>query len=185
MQGERNRRDPWEAFLIEHAAAPLARLLVIPDELVAMRKLFEDYHRSPRSAREETPKDWAELHSSIKSDPTSIYGAIYIKPKHQVLAADGSWLAALRRVGQTGVAVAAYRQKHGQYPDRLEQLVPDFLPAMPTDPRDGQALRLKRVGDVVVLFAPQDAGVVESGKLKDSESRRSPPIFRLHDTTQK
>ncbi len=171
---------PVEAFLIESVGAPAARLLVIPDELVAMRKMFDDYQRSPRKARDETPKDWADLRKAVESDPTSLYGAIYVKPKHQVLLAEGSALAALRETARTGLAVAAYQRKHGRYPERIEQLVPEFVAATPTDPRDGQVLRVKRVGEVIVVYAPQDAAAVEGGKVRDAEARRPAPIFRLY-----
>ena len=37
------------------------------------------------------------------------------------------------------IAVCAYRAKHGRLPGRLEDLAPEFLPAVPTDPFDTQA----------------------------------------------
>jgi len=49
--------------------------------------------------------------------------------------------AARRRVTVTGLAVAAYRKRYGDYPDRLADLVPEFLPHVPTDPADGKPLR--------------------------------------------
>jgi hypothetical protein len=176
----REKHGPLFAFAMETAGAPVARVFIIPDELAAMRKLVEGHQQSPRSARDETPQDWANLRKSVEADPTSIYGAIYIKPKHRVLLADGSSLAALRQTGRTGLAAAAYHRKHGRYPERLEQLVPEFLPSMPTDPRDGQPLRLLRLSDAVVISAPQDSAALEDGHFKDTESRRPAPIFRLY-----
>src|SRR5262249_48752194 len=143
----------------------------------------EEYQKSPRSPQDETPRDWADVRKSVETDPTGIYGVIYIKPKHQLLLAEGSALATLRQTGRTGLAVAAYRRKHGQYPERLEQLVPEFSPSAPVDPRDGQPLRVKRSPDVIVIYAPQDAAAVEGGKLRDPESRRPAPIFRLYPKT--
>src|SRR5207244_3468837 len=108
-----------EAFLLEYVLAPVARVFVIPDELVAMHKLFEDYRQSPRTARDETPKDWTELRESVKTDPTSLFGIVFIKPKQRMLLDNGLQLAALRQMGRTGYAVAAYQRKHGKYPERL------------------------------------------------------------------
>jgi hypothetical protein len=174
----RKKDGPWAALALETTVIP-TRVFIIPDEVAAMRKLFEGYYKSPRSSRDETPKDWADLRQSVETDPTGIYGTYYIKPKHQVLLAEGSILATLRQTAQAGLAVAAYQRKSGRYPERLEQLVPEFLPATPVDPRDGQPLHLKRTADVIIVYAPQESAGVEAGKLKDTESRRRAPIFRL------
>ncbi len=96
-----------------------------------------------------------------------------------MLLADGSALAALRQAARAGLAAEAYRRKHGQYPERLEQLVPEFLPTAPTDPRDGQPLRMRRVGDVILFYAPQDSASVEDRKWDAPDGRRPPPIFSL------
>lgn len=41
------------------------------------------------------------------------------------------------------VAVERYRLKHGQYPDKAEQVAPEFVAAMPTDPFTGGAMMYK------------------------------------------
>ncbi len=43
-----------------------------------------------------------------------------------------------------GIALERYRLKNGEYPERLEQLVPEFLEAVPTDWFCGEALRYRR-----------------------------------------
>ncbi len=39
------------------------------------------------------------------------------------------------------LAAQSFRRSHGRLPDRLQELVPDFLPAVPADPFDGQEFR--------------------------------------------
>lgn len=46
-----------------------------------------------------------------------------------------------RAVADAALAAQRYRLKHGDYPKRLEDLVPEFLPAMPIDPLDGNHIR--------------------------------------------
>jgi hypothetical protein len=46
------------------------------------------------------------------------------------------------------IALERHRLKHGQYPAQLEQLAPDFLPAVLRDPMDGQPLRYRRNADL-------------------------------------
>lgn len=45
------------------------------------------------------------------------------------------------RMGQTIIACEKFQRRHGRLPDSLDELVPDFLPAIPADPGDGQPLR--------------------------------------------
>jgi hypothetical protein len=48
---------------------------------------------------------------------------------------------ALCRAAEAGLAGMRYRTAHGQYPQALENLVPDFLEEVPEDPFNGQSLR--------------------------------------------
>ncbi|GBC98642.1 hypothetical protein HRbin17_01156 [bacterium HR17] len=51
---------------------------------------------------------------------------------------------ALQRIGMTAMALRLYRHGHGRYPETLQALVPQYLPAVPTDPFDGKPLRYRR-----------------------------------------
>jgi len=58
----------------------------------------------------------------------------------------GAFISAARHAAWNGEADAAigverYRRQYGKLPERLEELVPDFLPQVPIDPFDGQPLR--------------------------------------------
>jgi hypothetical protein len=178
-EDERKRMSAWDTLQLQTLAVLPTRIFVLPDEVAAMHKLFDEYQHAPRAAQDETPQHWADLNKSVETDLTSIFSAFYIKPKHQVILVDAASLAALRHVSQAGLAAARYRRKHGHYPKQLEQLVPEFLPAAPVDPRDGQPLCLKRVGDDLVVYAPQDSAALTKSNLRDPESRRPAPIFRL------
>ena len=66
--------------------------------------------------------------------------------------------AALSQTGIQQVVVACalerYRLKHGQLPDTLGALVPEFLKRVPNDVIDGQPLRYRRIGgDQFVLYS--------------------------------
>ncbi|MGF0036827.1 DUF2339 domain-containing protein [Victivallis vadensis] len=50
---------------------------------------------------------------------------------------------ALYRCVDAGIAAELYRRRHGVFPDNWEQLIPEFLPAAPTDPFTGQPLQLE------------------------------------------
>jgi hypothetical protein len=53
------------------------------------------------------------------------------------------------------VAVERYRLKHGKWPDRLEDLRPEFLTAVPLNPEDGRPLGYAKRGDGVTIVSPR------------------------------
>lgn len=49
-----------------------------------------------------------------------------------------------RRMAVTAIALKRYQLKHGEWPETLETLVPEYLAAVPLDPADGQPMRYAR-----------------------------------------
>jgi len=66
--------------------------------------------------------------------------------------ADGRALAS-RDALIAAIAAERHRLKHGTYPSRLDELVPDFLPAIPIDPFDGRPLRFVRSDDGLRIYS--------------------------------
>jgi hypothetical protein len=76
--------------------------------------------------------------------------------------------AQLRSLGAL-FAVERYRLKHGRWPDNLACLVPDYLPAVPTDPYDAQPLRYARLDDGVVVYSVGLDAEDDGGHLNNSQ----------------
>jgi hypothetical protein len=76
-----------------------------------------------------------------------------------LLPATGAALDAAARgnaqndAAMTAIAIERYRRKRGAIPDGLKQLVPDFLPEVPTDPYDGKPLRYVRQDAEYLLYS--------------------------------
>jgi hypothetical protein len=51
------------------------------------------------------------------------------------------------------IALKRCQLSHGNYPDRLDDLVPEFLTTLPVDYMDGRTLRYRRVGDDFKLWS--------------------------------
>ncbi|MFO0849702.1 MAG: hypothetical protein U0871_14295 [Gemmataceae bacterium] len=83
------------------------------------------------------------------------------------------------RTAAIAVACERFRQAHGRWPDTLTELVPAYLTAVPTDPYDGQPLRLRRTADGLMVYAVGPDGVAprkEIGfRLWDVDRRRAAP----------
>ncbi|MGI8978155.1 MAG: hypothetical protein ACR2FY_02905 [Pirellulaceae bacterium] len=61
--------------------------------------------------------------------------------------------AAQRDCADAAIAAELYRRKHGQWPARLEDLVPEFLPAAPIDPFTNTALVMKSSGESCKVYS--------------------------------
>jgi len=57
-----------------------------------------------------------------------------------------AWLAAAReQQARAATALERFFARHGAYPAKLDELVPEFLPAVPLDPCDGKPLRYQQM----------------------------------------
>jgi hypothetical protein len=70
---------------------------------------------------------------------------------------------ALLRCTTAALAAERYRRDHRRWPEKLTELVPDYLPAVPQDPFDGRPLRLKRLPDGLVIYSVGDDRVDNGG----------------------
>lgn len=57
------------------------------------------------------------------------------------------------RLTVTELALSKYQAEHGTYPERLEQLVPEILTAVPEDPFGDEPLKYRRAGAGYVLYS--------------------------------
>ncbi|HTY86765.1 MAG TPA: hypothetical protein VMB80_04810 [Candidatus Acidoferrum sp.] len=64
----------------------------------------------------------------------------------------------------TAIALKRYQLNHGNYPERLSELMPEFLAAVPLDPVDGQPLRYrKNAGGSFSLYSIGENGKDDGG----------------------
>jgi hypothetical protein len=89
-----------------------------------------------------------------------------------------------RRLAVTALALERFRLRHGSYPNSLEELAPEFLPAVPADFMDGKPLRYRPLRNVeFVLYSAgldcmDDGGVMMRLELPGSSSYGSGFSFR-------
>ncbi|HXI69068.1 MAG TPA: hypothetical protein VNN22_01795 [Verrucomicrobiae bacterium] len=69
-----------------------------------------------------------------------------------------------RRVVVTAIALKRFQMKHGNLPEALNELVPEFLQSVPIDPNDGHPLRYHPNADgMYLLYSVGDNGVDDGG----------------------
>jgi hypothetical protein len=69
------------------------------------------------------------------------------------------------RTAMTMLAVERYRLKKGKWPEKLDDLKPDFLAAVPNDPFDGKPLRYVKRADGVTVYSVGHDGKDDGGKI--------------------
>jgi hypothetical protein len=86
---------------------------------------------------------------------------------------------AYHRLAQVALAVEAYRQKQHRLPERLDELTPAFLPAIPLDSFDGQPLRFKRDGNDVGLYSIGPDDIDDGGMPWNESTKKGDLVFRI------
>ena len=64
----------------------------------------------------------------------------------------------------TAIAIERYRRDRGQIPNDLKQLVPEFMPQVPTDPFDGKPLRYVVEDGEYLIYSVGKNGVDDGGQ---------------------
>ena len=78
------------------------------------------------------------------------------------------------RVARTAIAIERWRLAHNDNtPDSLAELVPNFLPAISTDPFDDQPLRYKKLARSYVVYSIGSDFTDDGGKEKPADVKAS------------
>lgn len=142
----------------------LFRVFLLPSDLAAYRKVMASGAYSPSLTYKQMRdrQDTIEKNHSRSGILTSL-----LTPSLGALTTATARGEAARRLARVGLAMQRYRQVHGEFPDDLEKLSPDFLPLIPRDPFDGEPLRMRPLnGGYVIYSIGQD--------LKDDYGRVDP-----------
>ena len=86
----------------------------------------------------------------------------------------------LLRSAQTACAVERFRLKHQRLPERLEDLVPEFLSSVPLDAVTGQSLKYRILDKGYVVYGVGEDGEDQGGTEKP---RGSAPANASWDDT--
>ncbi|MCG8586208.1 MAG: hypothetical protein MI757_15990 [Pirellulales bacterium] len=85
-----------------------------------------------------------------------------------------------RQMTDTAIALKLFHNKHGKYPARVTELVPDYIEAVPKDVWTKDApVRYRRAGDGYVLYSIGRDGNDQGGPSDDEESDSDDRGFRV------
>ena len=86
------------------------------------------------------------------------------------------------QTARTAVAVERYRLTNGRLPERLPDLVPEYLPCIPPDPFDGAPLRYQKRENGFVVYSVGEDRQDDEGKERPPKRRGSDPQPRYDIT---
>jgi hypothetical protein len=95
-----------------------------------------------------------------------------LPPFRSAIVKEASSLAQVQ-TAQTALAVERYRLAQGKLPERLDQLVPQFLSVVPDDPFNGQPLRYKLLEIGYVIYSVGKDGEDNGGLERPANAKSS------------
>ncbi len=150
-----------------------------------MLRYFSDAVDIAKGPVEEQPHRMHKLEATVREAPK--IASLLIAAVARVAEMEADSVAELR-CAVAGLASERYRQKHGRWPARLDDLVADgLLKTVPADPYAKAPLRLRRAKDGLVIFSvgPEgsyDGTALDAGKYDPNATRLE---FRLWDVPRR
>jgi len=90
--------------------------------------------------------------------------------------------AAMSHAADAAIACERYRRRYGKLPQSLEEVVPDFLPEVPTDPFDGEPLRYLVAEDGYLVYSVGPDGTDHGGQ--GDETGQPDLVFRVQRASE-
>lgn len=88
----------------------------------------------------------------------------------------------LRRLTLTAIALKRFQLRHGHFPSALNELVPEFISAVPIDPMNIQPLRYRLNADgTFVLYSVGEDGKDDGGDPTPTNSKSPPDLWNARD----
>lgn len=82
-------------------------------------------------------------------------------------------------------ALAAFRADHARYPDKLNDLFPRYLAAIPKDGFSGGPLRYQRRGNGYLLYSVGENGIDDDGRDSSDDPQSNLPAAQRRETVRK
>jgi hypothetical protein len=158
-----NQREGWSIAMNFMNAAGIKdadRRLILETQTKGIELSEQD---DPK-AREEIQRVYNDAAVKAKEFPPKIFSAMLLPALGNAEIRFAS-LEARRRAAKLAIAIERYRISHnGNLPGQLEELVPEFIAALPKDPFNGELLKLKALPKGFVVYSVGVNRVDDGGK---------------------
>lgn len=165
-------------FSVRVLGSPVYRVFFLEDDLAAYRRAMREMEQLAARPYYEVGNQWRAVDESWKERRRGIVTALLV-PAVEKVVVSATEADADRLMARTALALTAYKAKAGSYPDRLDALVPEYLPRVPTDPFSGKPLRYKRDGDAAVVYSVGRDLTDDGGRPAEPGKSTGDLVFRL------
>jgi hypothetical protein len=120
----------------------------------------------------------AHLFDANGFDPSADMMTARLAPSVKLSLQTAAEIDAGDACARAAVAMTRYRLEHGNYPQRLDELVPKFIDTVPTDPFDGHPLRLAIKDNRWIIYSVGPS-LVDHGGVEQKNRDKGDLIFTL------
>ena len=173
--GSGSARAPFERALRDGVLLPAYKLTSMDRDELFYLQTMQHYieaarllkaHRSWKETKPKLDGIAAQANRTLSSPASRVRYLISAMAIPNYAKADQTAVHAEteRQMTIAAIALERYRLAHGQWPERLENLVPEFLSVLPYDPMSGQPLHYRlKPQDGFVLYSVGDDGSDDGG----------------------
>jgi hypothetical protein len=190
---ERTMREE-EAFQLalfadmEHArygpamAGPLLsvwRVLLLTDFMAGHREMSQQLRQTAAKPYYLAKPALNRLDNTIARASSPMFGIMY--PAMSGFFLGAARAEAYRQAAQLGLAAIRYRDRHGRLPARLDDLAPEFIGIVPTDPFDGRPMKMKRSNRGLIVYSVGPDQIDDGGAPFDQYKLTGDIAFEVPD----
>lgn len=165
-------------MIVAEPMASVWRTFLLPDDIASYRQVMRHYAAMTARPYREAQADWAKWDKEFGATAVGLFTRMMV-PALSGAAKCTVEADARHQLARAAVAVETYRAKTAKWPARLDNLVPDYLDAVPMDPFDGKPMRMAAAQGAIVLYSVGPNLKDETGAAWDKEKREGDITFRL------
>jgi len=158
---------------------PMYRVFLMNDEIQSHNIATREWQRLAMMPYHKSAEQWETLSTRLTGKQTGfiISRMLSATSRYPSRAAEGD---AKHRLAILAVAVTKYRLKTGSLPENLEQLTPEFIEMIPTDPFTGKPMRMIRTKDGQArLYSLGPNRKDDESRMLNNAERTGDVVFRL------
>lgn len=133
-------------------AASFWRVFLLPDDMASLKEKFDELNKLLALPYYQGHEKLKKFDESFKDDMGGIMTATVL-PSSVNYAVRIDQAVVRRRIIDLAMAVTTYHVEVGEYPSKLDELVPDYVSAIPVDPFDGRPVKMKPVDGGVDIYS--------------------------------
>jgi hypothetical protein len=146
--------SPVHHSFVFRTLLPLWRVYLTPSELSSLREKWNELVKIMAKPYYNYQRDLPAWEEAQKKEPGGVYTYLYFQSRNWIgYNSRAAWSEAIQGLVDLAFATTAYKEDHGGYPARFEDLVPAYIKQIPTDPFDGKLLKMKAVEGGLCLFS--------------------------------